>query len=154
MDLSKILDDRIICIDMLENNKDAVITALSQKLKDAGYIDEIESFKKDIYYRESIGITGIGDYIAIPHGKSDSVEKIGIAIGKLKNEIQWETLDGKGVKVVFLFAVSNNNEYAENHLMLLAELASKLGNEQAVNKLLKAKSVNDIKNVFIEDGGI
>lgn len=154
MDLSKILDDRIICIDMLENNKDAVITALSQKLKDAGYIDEVESFKKDIYYRESIGITGIGDYIAIPHGKSDSVEKIGIAIGKLKNEIQWETLDDKGVKVVFLFAVSNNNEYAENHLMLLAELASKLGNEQAVNKLLKAKSVDDIKNVFIEDGGI
>lgn len=149
MDLSKILDDRIICIDMPAENKDEAITNLSKKLKAAGYIADVESFKKDIYYRESIGITGIGDYIAIPHGKSDSVKKIGIAIGKLKNEIEWETLDDKGVKIVFLFAVSNNNEYAEKHLMLLADIASKLGNEEAVDKLLKAKSVDDIKNVFI-----
>lgn len=151
MNLNDILDDKIICIDLLANSKDEVITALSQKLKEAGYIDDIESFKKDIYYRESIGITGIGNYIAIPHGKSDSVKKIGIAIAKLKNEVQWETLDDKGVKIVFLFAVSNNNEYAENHLALLAEIASKLGNDQAVDKLLKAKSIDDIKSVFVEN---
>ncbi|WP_123053301.1 fructose PTS transporter subunit IIA [Clostridium sp. JN-1] len=151
MNLNDILDDKIICINLLANSKDEVITALSQKLKKAGYIDNIESFKKDIYYRESIGITGIGNYIAIPHGKSDSVKKIGIAIAKLKNEVQWETLDDKGVKIVFLFAVSNNNEYAENHLALLAEIASKLGNDQAVDKLLKAKSIDDIKNVFVEN---
>lgn len=150
MDLSKILDDRIICVDMVADSKDEAITFLSEKLNNAGYIDDVETFKKDIYYRESLGTTGIGDYIAIPHGKSDSVEKIGIAIGKLKHEIEWETLDDKGVKIVFLFAVSNNNEFAENHLMLLAEIATKLGNEQAIDKLLKAKSVNDIKNVFIE----
>lgn len=151
MNLNDILDDKIICIDLLANNKDEVITALSQKLKDAGYIDDVQSFKKDIYYRESIGITGIGNYIAIPHGKSDSVKEIGIAIAKLKHEVKWETLDDKGVKIVFLFAVSNNNEYAENHLALLAEIASKLGNDQAVDKLLKAKSIDDIKSVFVEN---
>ncbi|HAZ36518.1 MAG TPA: PTS fructose transporter subunit IIA [Clostridiaceae bacterium] len=151
MNLNDVLDDKIICIDLLANSKDEVITALSQKLKEAGYIDDVGSFKKDIYYRESMGTTGIGNYIAIPHGKSDSVKKIGVAIAKLKNEVQWETLDGKGVKVVFLFAVSNNNEYAENHLALLAEIASKLGNDDAVDKLLKAKSIDDIKNVFLEN---
>lgn len=149
MNLSNILDEKIICIDMPAKNKDEAITNLSQKLKDAGYIDDVKSFKTDIYYRESLGITGIGDYIAIPHGKSDSVEKIGVAIAKLENEIEWETLDDKGVRIVFLFAVSNNNEYAEKHLELLAEIASKLGNEQAVSNLLKAKSIEDIKNVFI-----
>ena len=149
MDLNEILDDRLICVDMVANNKAEAINVLSQKLKDACYIDDVECFVKDIYYRESLGITGIGDYIAIPHGKSDTVNKIGIAIGKLKHEIEWETLDDKGVKIVFLFAVSNNNEFAQNHLMLLAEIATKLGNEQAVDKLVNAKSVDDIKNVFI-----
>ncbi|SKC59088.1 PTS sugar transporter subunit IIA [Maledivibacter halophilus] len=149
MDLSKILDDRLICIDMLSKNKDEAIDELSGKLKIAGYIDDIESFKKDIYHRESLGSTGIGNYIAIPHGRSDSVKEIGVAIGKLKQEIEWETLDDKGVKIVFLFAVGNDNENAEKHLMLLAEVASKLGKEEAVEKLLEAKSVEDIKKVFI-----
>lgn len=149
MDLSKILDDKIICIDMPAKNKDESITLLSEKLKDAGYIDNVESFKKDIYYREALGKTGIGNYIAIPHGKSDSVKKVGIAIGKLEHEIEWETLDDKGVKIIFLFAVGSNNESAEKHLMLLAEVASKLGDDDAVKKLLEAKSVDDIKNIFI-----
>ena len=149
MDINEILDDRIICVDMLADTKDEAITILSEKLKDACYIDDVETFKKDIYYRETLGITGIGDYIAIPHGKSDTVQRTGIAIGKLNHEIGWETLDDKGVKIVFLFAVSNNNEFAENHLILLSELASRLGDEKAVDKLLKAKSVDDIKNVFM-----
>lgn len=148
MDLNEILDDRIICVDMPAKSKDEAITFLSEKLKDAGYVNDIESFKKDIYYRESLGITGIGNYIAIPHGKSDSVKKIGVAIGKLKNEIKWETLDNKGVKVVFLFAVCNNNEYAKEHLMLLSQLAAKLGDDEKVDEILEASSVEDIKKAF------
>ncbi|MCH3964847.1 MAG: fructose PTS transporter subunit IIA [Clostridium sp.] len=148
MDLSEILDDRIICVNMSAQNKEEAITFLSNKLKDSNYIDDVESFKKDIYYRESLGITGIGNYIAIPHGKSDSVKKIGIAIGKLKDEIKWETLDNKGVKVIFLFAVCNNNDYAKKHLMLLSELASKLGDDERVSKVLKANSIDDIKKAF------
>ena len=104
--------------------------------------------KKDIYLRESEGTTGIGNYIAIPHGKSDSVTQVGIAIAKLDHEIEWETLDGKGVKLVFLFAVSNNHEYARNHMLLLADIARKLGNDEAVEKMLSAETIEDLKSVF------
>ena len=149
MDLSEILDDRIICIDMPSENKDEAITFLSEKLKDAGYIDDVQSFKKDIYYRESVGITGIGNYIAIPHGKSDSVKNVGVAIGKLRHEIKWETLDGKGVKVVFLFAVGKGKKSDNTHLMLLSQVASKLGDDSKVVQLLKARTVEDIKKVFV-----
>ena len=73
---------------------------------------------------------------------------VGIAIGKLDHEIEWETLDGNGVKLIFLFAVSNDHEYARNHMLLLAEIARKLGNDEAIETLLKAETVEEIKAVF------
>ena len=101
-----------------------------------------------MYLRESQGQTGIGHYVAIPHGKSDSVTQVGIAIGKVQDEIEWETLDGNGVKLIFLFAVGNDNENAKTHLRLLAEVARTLGNDDAVEALLNASTVEDLKAVF------
>ena len=72
-----------------------------------------------------------------------------IAIAKLTNEIEWETLDGKGVKVILLFAVGDKTEDAQEHLKLLAQVAGKLGNDEIVEKLLKAESVEEIKSVFL-----
>ena len=148
MQVKDVLDERIIDLNAKANNKEEILTHLAKKLKEAKYIDDVEAFKKDIYQRESEGTTGIGNYIAIPHGKSDSVTQVGIAIAKLDHEIEWETLDGKGVKLVFLFAVSNNHEYARNHMLLLADIARKLGNDEAVEQMLKAETVEDLKNVF------
>lgn len=148
MKLQDVLDERIIDLHMKATNKDEALSVLSKRLKDAGYIDDIESFKKDIYQREAEGMTGIGNFVAIPHGKSDSVTNVGIAIGKLDEAIEWETLDGNGVQLIFLFAVSNNHEYARNHMLLLAEIARKLGNDEAIEELLHAQSVETIKAIF------
>ena len=138
MNVKDVLDERVIDLNM----------KAAGKLKNAGYIADVESYVKDIYLRESQGQTGIGHYVAIPHGKSDSVTQVGIAIGKMENEIEWETLDGEGVKLIFLFAVGNDNENAKTHLKLLAEVARNLGNDEAVEQLLSAKTVEDIKAVF------
>lgn len=149
MQVIDVLDERIIDLHAQAKNKEEVLTYLATKLKKAGYIGDIEEFKKDIYQRESEGLTGIGNYIAIPHGKSDSVTQVGIAIAKLENEIEWETLDEKGVRLVFLFAVSNDHEYARNHMLLLADIARRLGNDEAVEQLLKVTTVEELKKVFI-----
>ena len=138
MQLIDVLDERIIDLNAEAANKEEVLTLLAGKLKDAGYI----------YLRESEGTTGIGNYIAIPHGKSDSVTQVGIAIAKLKHEIEWETLDDKGVRLVFLFAVSNDHEYARNHMLLLADIARKLGNDEAVERLLQVENVEELKEIF------
>lgn len=151
MNLEEVLDTRVIDVDLKATNKDEAITLLSKKLKEADYIEDIELFKEDIYYRESQGTTGIGNYIAIPHGKSESVSKVGIAIGKFSSEIPWETLDDKGVKIIFLFAVDDKPESADTHLDLLSRIAGKLGNDEAVQQLLEANSVNEIKNVFLKE---
>ncbi len=148
MDIKSVLDDRVIDLKMKAKNKEEAITYLAKKLKNAGYIADVEEYVADIYLRESQGQTGIGHYVAIPHGKSDSVTQVGIAIGKLEQEIEWETLDGKGVKLIFLFAVGNDNENARTHLKLLAEVARTLGNDEAVQALLDAQTVEDLKAVF------
>lgn len=148
MDIKSVLDDRVIDLKMKAKNKEEAITYLAEKLKNAGYIADVEEYVADIYLRESQGQTGIGHYVAIPHGKSDSVTQVGIAIGKLEQEIEWETLDGKGVKLIFLFAVGNDNENARTHLKLLAEVARTLGNDEAVQALLDAQTVEDLKAVF------
>lgn len=148
MNVKDVLDERVIDLNMEAADKKEAITNLAGKLKNAGYIADVESYVKDIYLRESQGQTGIGHYVAIPHGKSDSVTQVGIAIGKMENEIEWETLDGEGVKLIFLFAVGNDNENAKTHLKLLAEVARNLGNDEAVEQLLSAKTVEDIKAVF------
>ena len=148
MNVKDVLDERVIDLNMKAADKKEAITNLAGKLKNAGYIADVESYVKDIYLRESQGQTGIGHYVAIPHGKSDSVTQVGIAIGKMENEIEWATLDGEGVKLIFLFAVGNDNENAKTHLKLLAEVARNLGNDEAVEQLLSAKTVEDIKAVF------
>lgn len=148
MELKNALDERIIDLNLKAKNKKEAITMLATKLKEANYIDNVEEFVADIYVRESEGITGIGHYVAIPHGKSDSVTNVGIAIGKLKNEIEWETLDDNGVKLIFLFAVSNDCEYAKNHMLLLAGIAQKLGDDGAIEKLLNATTVQELIDVF------
>ena len=131
-----------IFTDLEVKTKEECLKIMSQAMEEKHVVTE------DIYLRESQGQTGIGHYVAIPHGKSDSVTQVGIAIGKVQDEIEWETLDGNGVKLIFLFAVGNDNENAKTHLRLLAEVARTLGNDDAVEALLNASTVEDLKAVF------
>ena len=80
-EIVNVLDPKIIELNIDAKNKKEAITELSKKLKEANYIDDIDAFIEDIYIRESEGITGIGDGIAIPHGKSSYVSSVGVAIG-------------------------------------------------------------------------
>lgn len=146
--LKDIIDERIIDLDMECKNKEEALRILSKHLLDANYIDDLEVFLKDIYKREEIGITGIGNHIAIPHGQSDSVKKIGIAIGRVRNKIEWESIDEEPINLIFLFCVSNNTEYARNHMLLLSEVAGKLGNNKIVEDLQEVKEKKKLVEVL------
>ncbi len=150
MTLRNILDKDIIELDLKAKTKDDVIRQLSLRLLETGYIDDIDTFIKDIYLRESEGITGMGNQIAIPHGKSSAVRKIGIAIGRTKKAVKWESYDDKPVNLIFLFCVSDDNDFATNHMKLLAELAGKLGNDERTLKLQKAKTKNTLLDLLCD----
>ena len=150
MELLEVLDEHVIKDCLVATDKIDAITKMCTLLHDNGYISDVESFKTDVFKTlEEIGETGIGNMIAIPHGKSESVKKSAISICKLDREIEWETLDGKGVKVIILFGVQDDVEAAKDHLRLLAQVARrKLAKEDVVESLVNAKSSKDIIDCF------
>ena len=149
MNLSNILDKNLILLDLDCKNKDEVLTTMAENLKKHQYVSDAEEFLKDIYAREELGQTGIGNYIAIPHGQSDSVMKTTVSVAKLNDAIEWESLDNGGAKVIILFVVENTTEFANEHLKLLAEVARKLANEVTLEKLLDSKTKEDIISCFV-----
>ncbi|MFK4565899.1 PTS sugar transporter subunit IIA [Enterococcus sp. UD-01] len=148
MEVKEIVDLKTVKTKMQAKTKDEALRELAGGLLVNGYITDVEGFVKDIYVREAQGQTGIGNYIAIPHGKSTYVKKIGVAIGINQTEIPWETLDGNGVKGIILFAVGNDNEGATSHLKLLAMFAKKLGNDEVVDRLLQATTPEEVVAAF------
>lgn len=148
MDLSSILNPAIIDLSVEGTTKDEVLRNLAAVLLKNGYIDDVEQFVSDIYEREAEGPTGMGEGISIPHGKSTAAKKIGIAIGRTVNPIRWESSvedDGwQESHLIFLFCVFVDTEFASNHLMLLSQLAGKLGNEARLARLNQCQTADEI----------
>lgn len=155
MELKEILDEKIIDLELEGTTKDEALRNLSKRLLQAGYISDVDQFVKDIYVREAEGPTGMGHKISIPHGKSSAVRKIGIAIGRCVQDVKWESCmseDGyQDTNIIFLFCVSDDNNFAENHMKLLADLAGKLGNDNRVRKLQEVTSKSELIDVIIND---
>lgn len=153
MDLRDILNTDIIDLHVEGNDKKEVLTNLANVLLKNGYIDNVDQFVSDIYVREAEGPTGMGSHLSIPHGKSTAVKKIGIAIGRTVNPIKWESsMEESGFQdtsLIFLFCVSADNSFAENHMILLSQLAGKLGNEARVEALSKAKTSQEIVDLIL-----
>lgn len=148
MDLSEVIDENIIDLDVKGTTKDEVLRELSQRLYDNGYISDVEQFVKDIYVRESMGITGAGNHIAIPHGKSSTVNKITIAVGRSDHMVEWESYDEQPVNLFFLFCVSDDEGFAQNHMRLLAELAGKIGKDSLAEELQNAKTPAEVVKIL------
>ncbi len=148
MPLIDILNPNIIDLEVQGSTKDEVLRYLAKDLYNDGYINDIDQFVADIYLREAEGPTGMGNHISIPHGKSESVQKIGIAIGRTLQPVKWETaMNEEGwqdTRLIFLFCVSVDAEFAKNHMMLLSELAMKLGNDARVARLSTAATKEEI----------
>lgn len=148
MNVTEILNSQIIKTHLQVKTKEEVLNELACMLKENDYITNQEGFIKDVYAREAEGQTGIGNYIAIPHGKSSYVKKIGVAIATTDHEIPWESLDDQGVKVIILFAVGDDIQGAQEHLKLLSLFARKIGNDEVVSKLLHAEDPNAVLSAF------
>ena len=153
MPLIDILNTDIIDLEVQGTNKDEVLHNMANILLNNGYINDVDVFVKDIYEREAEGPTGMGSHLSIPHGKSNSVLRNGIMIGKTVNPIRWESSmsdDGfQDTHLIFLFCVSADKEFARNHMMLLSELAGKLGNDVRVTKLSQAQSKEEILHLIL-----
>ena len=150
IDLSKIISKDLLIVDSVSQSKQDVLLELANLLEKKEYITNAVNFLDDVYLRESEGITGIGNGIAIPHGKSKAVKKTTVAIAVLKNEINWETLDEKGVKVVILFAVQDTDA-TTTHILLLQQVAILLANDNFLDSLKEVSSIDQLYEIFVNE---
>lgn len=155
MELRDVLDPAVTDAAVEGKTKDEVLRALSQKLLENGYIDDLEQFVSDIYRREADGPTGMGGGVSIPHGKSSAAKKMGIAVGRTEKPVRWEScVSGDGwqeTRLVFLFCVLDDAEFAENHLTLLAQLAGKLGGDGREARLMACETPEELLETLLAE---
>lgn len=134
-----------VLMDVEVNDKQHLFEIIAQTFKDENVIQDTTAFVNALNEREATVSTGLIQKIAIPHGKSDTVNENGIVVVKLANEIEYETLDGSDVQYVFALAVSGNDDA---HLETLSNLSMKLMEQEYVEALYEAKTAEDIERIF------
>lgn len=127
----------------LQNKSDAIDTAVGL-MNNLNNLKDLEEFKRQVYLREEKGSTGVGEGVAIPHGKSSVVTKPGLAAMTIPDGVEFESLDGNPVKLLFLIAAPDNDSNV--HLEILATLSKLLMDDKFIKSLVEAKS----KEEFLE----
>ncbi len=147
MDLTALINEGLISLNLDAKTKEETIQKMADKMQQAGSLSDINQYSKAVLERESKGSTGVGFHVAIPHGKSIGVEKPALAFAKLLNPIDWQSLDGEPVTIVFLIAVPEGDTSNE-HLKILSTLSRKLIHEELRNELQAAKTEQDVMNIL------
>ena len=112
----------------------------------SGKINDVETYRKGVYAREEEGTTGIGEGIAIPHCKSDAVSRPGLAAMVIPEGVDFDSLDGAPVNLIFLIAAPNTKDNV--HLDVLSKLSVLLMDENFTNGLKNAKTVDEFLSVI------
>lgn len=150
IDLKKVIHKDLMIIPSKSKNKAEVIKELGSLLASNDYVNDAQEFIKDVYLREAEGVTGIGQGVAIPHGKSPSVKDTTIAIAVLENEIEWETLDSEPVKVVIMFAVKDIDA-TTTHILLLQQVAQLLAHDDFLKELVQVTNVDNLYQLLTKN---
>lgn len=112
----------------------------------SGKINDVEKYKKGVYAREEESTTGIGEGIAIPHCKSDAVDRPGLSAMVLKDGVDFDALDGEKVHLIFLIAAPDTEDNV--HLDVLSRLSVLLMDEKFTDGLKNAASVDEFLKVI------
>ena len=126
--------------------KKETLDAMVDLMAKSGKINDVEVYRKGVYAREEESTTGIGEGIAIPHCKSDSVDRPGLAAMVVPDGVDFDSLDGEKVDLIFLIAAPNTKENV--HLDGLSKLSVLLMDEDFTKNLRSAKSVEEFLKVI------
>lgn len=149
MTVSDVLKSDRIALHLKSDTKESALKELTELLYKSGALTDKDAFLNDVLTRESISTTGIGNGIAIPHGKSANVLETTVAIGRCEKQLEWESVDDKPVNFIVLLAV-NENDKTGVHVKLLSQMARKLASEETCKRLVDAKTAEEITSIFSE----
>lgn len=136
MQITDLLDKKSISLDASPASKREALDQIIELMVKSGNIQDKEAYKKLVYQREEESTTGIGEGIAIPHGKGSCVRKPGLAAMVVKNGVEFDSLDGEPVYLIFLIAAPDTKENI--HLDVLSKLSVLLMDEDFARSLMHA----------------
>ncbi len=141
MILTQILQPECLKVPLESKNKENAIAELVNLLDENGLLLNKDTAMDAVLKREKTRSTGIGSGIAIPHGKCDAVKELAMAIGLAKDTIDFQSVDGKPVKIIILL-VSPDNQTGP-HIQALAKISQLMLDNDFKEKLENAKSAED-----------
>ena len=145
MRITDLLDKQSISLNGAPKDKKEALDQVVDLMAKSGKINDVEAYRQRVYAREEESTTGIGEGIAIPHGKCDAVTKPGLAAMVVKDGEDFDSLDGEPVHLIFLIAAPNTEDNI--HLDVLSKLSVLLMDEQFTADLLNAKSVDEFLEI-------
>ncbi|MBM4171873.1 MAG: PTS sugar transporter subunit IIA [Ignavibacteria bacterium] len=146
MRICEILQKEKIIPSMNSETKTDLINELIDILKDDERVINLESMRESVHEREKIMSTGVGKGFAIPHAKSNSVNDIIAAFGKVDLPVDFQALDGQPVNLIFLLVGKEN--LVGPHIKLLSRISRMMNKEEFRESLLKAKTADEIFELF------
>lgn len=145
MKIIELLDKKSISLDAAPKSKSEALDLAVDLMAESGKIKDKEAYKKLVYAREEESTTGVGEGIAIPHGKGDCVDKPGLAAMVIKDGVDFEALDEEPVNILFLIAAPDTEDNV--HLDVLSKLSMMLMDEDFRNSLINAKDVDEFIDI-------
>jgi len=148
MKITDLLDEKSIRLNASASSKKEALNQIINLINQTGNIINKDEYREIVFKREEQGTTGIGEEIAIPHGKSSKVKKATLAAMVIPNGVEFESLDNKKVNLMFLIAAPETKDNI--HLEVLSRLSALLMDENFREKLKRAKNPKEFLNYIDE----
>lgn len=126
MTVTEILDPQCVVVPLPAQTKRAAIDALVDALAASGRVSDAAAVKKAVWEREQQRSTGIGEGLAIPHGKTSAAHGLCLAVGRLAAPIDYDSIDRKPVKLVVLLV--SPPERTSEHIQALGRISRLMTN--------------------------
>ena len=149
MKISDILTENLVATGLPGNTKNEVIDAMIDLVASSPKVLDKEKVRKAIFEREEIMSTGVGNGFAIPHGKTEAVSDIVAAFAVTAQPIDYQSLDEKPVRLVFLLVGKDN--LVGPHIKLLSRISRLMNKEEFRRRLLDMKSPREILDAFRQE---
>lgn len=141
-----LITEKLIVLDIELSDKAAVINKIADLLDADSRLADRDRYIKDVYDREDIVPTGIGDLIAIPHARSTGVITSSLVYLRLKSAIQWNEEEAR-----FIFGIAVPEDNVDNiHLQILSSVARKLLDDKIKRIITKSTSKQEILGVILD----
>ena len=149
MNLTELLDEQVILVDLKATHKRAVIEEMATSLTTSGKITDQEAVLQAVLEREKIMSTGIGKGVAIPHGKCNAVNQLTGVLGIKKEGIDFQALDEQPVYLFFLLV--SPTEVSGPHIRALAHISRLLRQDALRKRLIDAESPQAVLDLIAEE---